>query len=81
MAESNFDTVLTKTEPEKNTYRYYAVSIQLNLFGGYSVIRNWGRIGSNGRSVIDLFDDVVVAAQARDRLVTSKLARGYIADL
>jgi predicted DNA-binding WGR domain protein len=50
------DTYLEKHDAEKNLHRFYVLSIQPNLFGGWSVIRRWGRIGSHrGRQKIDLY--------------------------
>lgn len=32
-----------------NMHRYYAMRLQPDLFGGRSLIREWGRIGSGGQ--------------------------------
>ncbi len=40
---------LHRIDPERNMHRFYLLTVQPTLFGGVSVIRNWGRIGSSGR--------------------------------
>ncbi len=57
--------------------RYYTLSVQPNLFGGHSLIRSWGRIGSGGQVKIDLHVDEVSARGALERLLKSKRNRGY----
>ncbi len=53
------------------------MTIQPNLFGGLSLVRNWGRIGSAGQMRVDLFHDEKEARAARDLLLTTKMERGY----
>ncbi|RWR27672.1 WGR domain-containing protein [Sinirhodobacter populi] len=60
-----------------NMHRFYTASIQPTLFGGVSVIRNWGRIGSSGRMRIDTFDEADQANNALDKLIRTKRRRGY----
>ncbi|QOF75358.1 WGR domain-containing protein (plasmid) [Aminobacter sp. SR38] len=57
--------------------RFYALSIQPTLFGGASVIRNWGRIGANGQMMMETFDSQKDADQAFSRLERTKRKRGY----
>lgn len=58
--------------------RFYSLSIQPTLFGGASVIRNWGRIGTNGRSMMETFDRPEEADGAFARLAKTKRRRGYM---
>lgn len=60
--------------------RYYSLSTSPTLFGGASLVREWGRIGSGGRRRIDLFDTDAEAAAAQDEIIRSKRARGYRPD-
>ncbi len=60
--------------------RYYSLSTSPTLFGGASLVREWGRIGSGGQRRIDLFDTDAEAAAACDELIRSKQARGYRSD-
>lgn len=57
--------------------RFYAASVQPTLFGGVSVVRNWGRIGSSGRMRIETFDEADQADDALDKLIRTKRRRGY----
>lgn len=40
---------LTRVDPAKGMARFYAMYIQRDLFGGASLVREWGRIGSPGQ--------------------------------
>ncbi|TAX62854.1 WGR domain-containing protein, partial [Rhizobium ruizarguesonis] len=37
---------IERIDPSKNMARFYALSIEPNLFGETSLVRSWGRIGS-----------------------------------
>jgi predicted DNA-binding WGR domain protein len=69
--------VLHKHAPERNLHRFYALQVAPNLFGEWSLIRHWGRIGASGRQRIDWHDTRDAAVQARDRLLHAKQRRGY----
>ncbi|RUW65385.1 WGR domain-containing protein [Mesorhizobium sp. M4B.F.Ca.ET.049.02.1.2] len=66
-----------RIEPSQNMRRFYTLSIQPTLFGGASVIRNWGRIGTNGQSMIETFDSEDDAVTASMKLQRAKRRRGY----
>lgn len=68
---------LHRIDPSQNMRRFYTLAIQPTLFGGASVIRNWGRIGTNGQSKAETFDGEEEAVAASDRLERSKRRRGY----
>jgi predicted DNA-binding WGR domain protein len=70
---------LRRIDPAQNMRRFYLLSIQPTLFGGASVIRNWGRIGTNGQAMMQTFDENVDADKAFAQLAHSKGKRGYIA--
>lgn len=57
--------------------RFYMLAIQPTLFGGASVIRNWGRIGSGGQTMMETFDHPDDADAALSRLERTKRRRGY----
>ena len=48
---------LRRIDPARNMARFYRVSIGPSLFGDFSVVREWGRIGTIGRVRVDLFED------------------------
>lgn len=68
---------LRRIDPSQNMRRFYVLAIQPTLFGGASVIRNWGRIGTGGQSKIETFDGQDEAWQAFGRLAQTKRRRGY----
>jgi len=77
MVEKTCDIYLRRIDPSQNMARYYALSIQPNLFGGSSVVREWGRIGSRGQCKVELLDDLANAEKVRDRIERLKRRRGY----
>jgi WGR domain len=42
--------VLRRTDAEKNMARFYRLDVQPNLFGSWSFIPEWGRIGRLGQA-------------------------------
>lgn len=68
---------LFRIDPSKNKARFYELDIQPNLFGGYSLMRYWGRIGSDGQMKVELHDNKSEARCAYNLLRQSKLRRGY----
>lgn len=71
-------TALYRIDPSQNMSRYYTLCVQPNLFGGFSLIRNWGRIVTGGQMRLELFDNEDNAQEVHDRLISSKLKRGYV---
>ena len=57
--------------------RFYALSIEPNLFGGTSLVRSWGRIGSRGQQKIHVFDSEAKAVDLLLTLLRRKRSRGY----
>lgn len=68
---------LRRIDATQNMRRFYTLSIQPTLFGGASVIRNWGRIGTGGQSMMETFDQPQEAQGAFVRLALTKRRRGY----
>ncbi len=68
---------LRRIDPSQNMRRFYTIAIQPTLFGGASIIRNWGRIGTNGRSMVETFDSDGDAANASMHPERAKRRRGY----
>ena len=68
---------LTRTEPGANMYRFYRMEIMRGLFGDWSLVREWGRIGSSGRVQIDWFDTEAEAKDVRFEIHMQKAKRGY----
>ena len=68
---------LTREDPTKNLRRFYLMTVQRDLFGGASLIREWGRMGSPGRVFIEHHRDEGHAVNALSDLVAAKRKRGY----
>ncbi|MBY3127462.1 WGR domain-containing protein [Rhizobium laguerreae] len=57
--------------------RFYALSIEPNLFGGTSLVRSWGRIGTRGQQKIHVFDTELKAVDLLLILLRKKRSRDY----
>lgn len=57
--------------------RFYRLDMQLDLFGGVLLVRQWGRIGARGRIVAERFGSVALAADALEKHAQQKTRRGY----
>ncbi len=68
---------MERSDHTRNLARFYQVEIQPTLFGEWSVVCRWGRIGTYGRTRQDWFSSLPEAQIARDRAVTRKCLRGY----
>ena len=68
---------LHRIDAAQNMRRFYGIAIQPTLFGGASVIRNWGRIGAGGQTMMETFDHPDDANMALLRLERTKRRRGY----
>ncbi|WEQ60575.1 WGR domain-containing protein (plasmid) [Novacetimonas hansenii] len=55
---------LRRIRPELNEWRFYAMSVQPDLFGGAALVRQWGRIGTTGSQCLDLYPDEGTAINA-----------------
>ncbi len=71
------DAALIRIEPARKAFRFYRLAVWPDLFGGYSLAREWGRIGSPGKLRLDSYDSQAEAENALDRLVHAKCRRGY----
>ena len=69
--------ILRRVDPERNMARFYRMQIQPTLFGGVTLIREWGRIGQAGTCRHDQYDSAEAARSALDAMRQSKLRRGY----
>ncbi len=68
---------LARVKPEKNVWRYYRVEVWPDLFGRALLMRQWGRIGTEGRRRLDPYPDAGAATNALAALVRAKRRRGY----
>jgi predicted DNA-binding WGR domain protein len=72
------EAYLTRVRPELNMQRFYTLSIVPDLFGGCSLVRRWGRIGSSGSSKrIEYYEHEGKAVDALMDWIKAKTKRGY----
>ncbi len=69
--------VLHRRKPEQGVARFYALIIERDLFGRVVLVRNWGRIGTNGREQVEEFASEIEAGQALEAIARAKWRRGY----
>lgn len=68
---------LQRVDPARNMRRFYRITTQDDLFGEVSLLRIWGRIGTQGRQLIDTYADEGSAINALIKLADEKRRRGY----
>ncbi len=68
---------LERHDPVRNMARFYALSLDVSLFGEALLVRRWGRIGTRGRERADVFVSPDEAAAAMQALASRKVRRGY----
>jgi predicted DNA-binding WGR domain protein len=69
--------VLERVDRTKNMARYYVLSVEPTLFAESSLVRRWGRLGSGGRTRIDLHASSPLAQTALNTWLERKRCRGY----
>ena len=68
---------LIRVRPERNEWRFYRLEIWPDLFGHALLVRQWGRIGTEGRRRLEPHPDPGAAINAPARLAAWKRDRGY----
>ena len=70
---------LEKVDPARKQRRYYALSVCPTLFGEWSVLREWGRLGhQGGRIMLDSHPSEDAAQAALSAWKRQKERRGYV---
>ena len=64
-------------DPPKNKQRFYMLQIQPDLWGGVSLVREYGRLGQPGRVLSRWFNAEADALNYLGQLQVQKLKRGY----
>jgi predicted DNA-binding WGR domain protein len=77
MIKQRYQLYIEKTDPQKNMARFYAMSIEPNLFGEACLTRRWGRIGSTGQEMVHHFGREKEAVTLFLELLRRKRSRGY----
>ena len=68
---------LVRHQPDKNMHRFYQMLVMPSLFGDWSLIREWGRVGSPGTVRKDWFVTKLEAINALQKLYKNKQNKGY----
>jgi predicted DNA-binding WGR domain protein len=71
------ETELVKRNSADNQARFYRLAIWPDLFGGYSLAREYGRIGQPGKLRLDPYPEESQAIGALHALMWRKTRRGY----
>jgi predicted DNA-binding WGR domain protein len=76
---SSLSIVLERIDPARNIARYYVLSIEPTLFAKHTLVRRWGRIGSEGRKRLQFFggEDASQAQVTLETWLARKRKRGY----
>jgi predicted DNA-binding WGR domain protein len=69
--------VLRRVDRKHGVARFYMLNIERDLFGTIRVVRTWGRTGTPGRELADVFDTEDAAREALEALAAVKRWRGY----
>jgi predicted DNA-binding WGR domain protein len=73
--QTTAEAELVKSNPAANQARFYRMAIWPDLFGGYSLAREYGRIGQPGKLRLAPYPE---ETQAINALFKRKTRRGYI---
>ncbi len=68
---------LHRIDAARNMSRFYRLDLQPDLFGAWSVVREWGRIGRPGRIRSDAYPTQAEASARLQRQRAAKQGRGY----
>jgi predicted DNA-binding WGR domain protein len=71
------DVYLTRVDASQNMARYYRMTVQPTLFGEWSLIREWGRIGSGGQVKAVICSSQAEATGSLALFAKHKVRRGY----
>jgi predicted DNA-binding WGR domain protein len=72
-----YHAYLEKLDPAKRQARFYALHLTQTLFGNWTLVREWGRIGSLERVAVDWFATFEEAYRAMDKKAQEKLRKEY----
>ena len=70
-------TYMERTDFERRMARFYAVTVTPTLFGEWSVLREWGRIGQGGTVREADFATEQEALAGANTVIRFKSRRGY----
>lgn len=68
---------LERHNPTQRMHRYYCLMVEQNLFGEWSLIREWGRVGRSSQTKIEWHATEQAALAAMHRRAAQKRRREY----
>lgn len=71
------EAYLVRHNALENMHRYYVMTISPGIFGDWSLVRQWGRIGHPGTVKMDWFPTPEEALMVGSRIAESKRKKGY----
>lgn len=77
MIAQPYHLYIERSDPDLNMARFYALSIKETLFGQTCVVRRWGRIGTEGKTIQHSFDTETEAVDLFLYLLRVRKTRGY----
>ena len=75
--EPSASVVLYRVDRARRIYRFYRLDVQPDLFGAWCLMREWGRIGTQGRELSVPFSSPTEAERALRKHQRIKERRGY----
>ena len=70
-------TFLTRIDPSRNINRFYVVQGLPTLFGDWTVLREWGRRGSQGTTRLNSYQRRNGAETAEQSTIKRRQQHGY----
>lgn len=68
---------MTRIDAAQNMARFYTMSLQMTLFGEWTLVREWGRIGRGGQIKEIPYSTLPDAEEAMEKLRAAKVRKGY----
>lgn len=69
--------LLHRVNSDLSMRRFYYMTVQRDLFGGATLVREWGRIGSSGQVRFEPYLDEGQAVTALSQITKKKQKKGY----
>jgi predicted DNA-binding WGR domain protein len=70
----------TRIDPAKNIRRFWLATVTPTLLGGWSLVREWGRVGQPGTVKASTFESENEARRAEQQGIRKRERHGYHAD-
>lgn len=77
MSKKSFHLHVQRVDATKNMARFYRLAIEPTLFGEFSLVRNWGRIGTRGQEKVLVLENEKQALAAFLDILRRKRKKGY----